>query len=172
MRKALWLLSLSTAICAGAAQAQTSATTTTDGGASISAPVAISVTQNLSFTLPQAINTGLTITSSGLRGAANANVVVSSPQVSSLSVPATFDVVRVGGTQSITVRTVGPVANFDGSGAVAGVANGGVFSQPVAVVGNIDSGQLSFNIAGAVTVGDGLTPGQYSGVLKVIAQFN
>ena len=101
----------------------------------------------LSFTLPQALNSGLTITSSSLRNAVNANVLVGSPQISSLSVPATFEVIRVGGTQSITVRTVGAVANFDGSGAVTGVADGGLFSQPVTVVGNIDSGQLSFNIA-------------------------
>lgn len=172
MRKALWRLSVATVVCAGAAQAQTSATTTTDASTSISAPVAIGLTQNLSFTLPQGLSSGLTITSSSLRGAANANLVVTSPQTTSLSVPATFDVVRVGGTESITVRTVGPAANFDGSGAITGVADSGLFSQPVTVVGNIDSGQLSFNIAGAVTVGDGLTPGRYSGVLRVVAQFN
>ena len=172
MRKALWLLSVSTAVCAGAAQAQTSATATTEASTSISAPVAIGLTQNLSFSLPQGLSSGLTITSSSLRGAANANVVVNSPQTTSLSVPATFEVIRVGGTESITVRTVGPAPNFNGSGAVTGVADGGLFSQPVTVVGNIDSGQLSFNIAGVVTAGDALTPGRYSGVLMVVAQFN
>jgi hypothetical protein len=173
MRTASWLLGVSIVAGAGGAQAQTSATSTTDGSASISAPVAIGVTQNLSFTLSQAMSSGLTITSSALRGATSANILLTSPQTSSLSVPATFDVVRVGGSETITVRTVGTAANFSGAGAVTGVvADGGLFSQPVTVVGNIDSGQLSFNIAGAVTVGDGLTPGQYSGVIKVVAQFN
>lgn len=157
------------------AQSPTTATARTTGSTSISAPGSISVTQNLSFTiLPQAVSTGLTITSSAANGI-NANVVVSGGQTTSISVPATFDVTNVEGGQTITVRTVGPVTNVatvNGPAQVAGVANGGIFNNPVTVVGTLDSGVLSFSVGGQITVANNLAPGEYQGVLTVIAQYN
>ncbi len=166
-------------LAAGTARAQspspTRATTTTTGSTSISAPGSITVTQNLSFTvLPQTVNTGLTISSSAANGV-NANVVVTGGQTASISVPATFDVTRINGAQTITVRTVGVVSDVlsaNGPTQVAGVANGAIFNNPVTVVGTLDSGVLSFTVGGQVTVADNLVPGQYQGVLTVIAQYN
>ena len=170
---------LASGVLAGNALAQgqpsgAQATSSTTGSISISDPAAIAVTQNLSFTvLPQSVNTGLTVTSSALNGV-NANVVLTGGQTASVSVPATFEVTRVGGTETVTVRTVGPVTNVVTNGAtqVVGVANGSVFSNPVAVVGTVDSGVLSFSVGGQVTLANNLVPGEYQGVLTVIAQYN
>ena len=162
-------------LVAAGARAQDTATSTTTGSTSISAPAAISVTQNLSFTIqPQSLNTGLTITSSAANGI-NANVLLTGGQTASVSVPATFDVTRVGGVETITVRTVGTATNVTsvtGASQVIGVANGGVFTNPVTVVGNLDNGVLSFSVGGAVTVANNIVPGEYQGVLTVIAQYN
>lgn len=166
------------ALAGGTARAQanpTAATARTTGSTSISAPGSISVIQNLSFTvLPQAVNTGMTITSSAANGQ-NANVVVSGGQTTSISVPATFDVTNLNGGQTITVHTVGAVSNLitvDGATQVAGVANGGIFNNPVTVVGTLDSGVLSFTVGGEITAANNLAPGEYQGVLTVIAQYN
>jgi len=169
------LLIAAAALASGAARAQDKATTSTTGSASISTPAAISVTQNLTFVVPtQTLSTGLTVTSSAVNGV-NANVVLTGNQATSVSVPATFDVTRVGGAETVTVRTVGPVTNVvanNGAAQVTGVANGGVFTSPVTVVGTIDSGVLSFSVGGQVTLANNLVPGEYQGVLTVIAQYN
>lgn len=178
-RLASLMLAAAAVLFAGAARAQdqasvAQATSTTAGSISISDPAAISVTQNLSFTVLPSVNTGLTVTSSALNGV-NANVVLTGAQTTSVSVPATFDVTRVGGTETVTVRTVGQVSNLvtpNGATQVVGVANGGVFSSPVNVVGTIDSGVLSFSVGGQVTLANNLVPGEYQGVLTVIAQYN
>jgi len=174
IRLAISMIAFAAAQAAGGARAQT-ATATTTGTTSISAPAAITVTQNLSFTvLPQMINSGLTISSSALNGV-NANVQLSGDQAASVSVPASFDVIRVGGEETITVRTVGPVTSvlFDGATRqVLGLANGGPFANPVAVIGTFDKGILSFSVGGQVTMANNLVPGEYQGVLTVIAQYN
>lgn len=163
------------ALAGASARAQDKAAVTTTGTTSVSDPAAISVTQNLTFTVQaQALSTGLTVTSSAVNGV-NANVVLSTSQATSVSVPATFDVTRVGGTETLTVRTVGPVTNVvspPGTSQVVGVANGGVFTAPVTVVGMLDSGVLSFSVGGQVTLANNLVPGEYQGVLTVIAQYN
>jgi hypothetical protein len=162
----------------GRAQSGTTATATTDASTSISAPVAIGVIHNLTLNATQ-LNTGLTITSSASNGL-NANFALTGPQTASVSVPATFNVVRTGGTETITVRTVAGstsvgasnVVGLTGDGPVTGVAAGGIFANPVTVVGTIDSGVLSFSVGGAVTLANNLVPGEYQGVLTVVAQFN
>jgi hypothetical protein len=168
-------LALAALWTASPADAQTTATAPTSGSTSIGAPASITVTQNLSFTvLPQSVNTGLTITSSAA-GGVNANVVVTGGQAASVSVPATIDVTRVGGAETVTVRTVGPVTNVvaaNGPTQVTGIVSGGIFTAPVTIVGTIDSGVLSFSVGGQITVANNLVPGQYQGVLTVIAQFN
>ena len=169
------IVGLAVMTVAAGARAQDTATSSTNGSTSISAPAAISVTQNLSFTiLPQSVNTGLTITSSAANGV-NANVVLTGGQTASVSVPATFDVTRVGGVETITVRTVGSatsVTSLNGATQITGVANGGFFNNPVTVVGSLDGGVLSFSVGGAVTVANNLVPGEYQGVLTVVAQYN
>lgn len=174
-RLSLAILLIAAALAGGSARAQNKATVGTTGTTSVSDPAAIAVTQNLSFVVPtQTLSTGLTVTSSSVNGVA-ANVVLTGNQTTSVAVPATFDVTRVGGTETVTVRTVGPVTNMvanNGTAQVAGVANGGVFSNPVNVVGTIDSGVLSFSVGGQVTLANNLAPGEYQGVLTVIAQYN
>ncbi len=170
----------------GRAQSGATATTTTDSSASISAPVAIGVIQNLTINSAQ-LSTGLTITSSATNGL-NANFALTGAQTASVSVPATFNIVRTGGTETITVRTIGSpngvaaagatdagastVVGLSGSGPVTGVVAGGIFANPVTIVGTIDSGVLSFSVGGAVTLANNLVPGEYQGVLTVIAQYN
>ena len=168
-------LNAAAALAGGNARAQDKATANTTGTTSVSDPAAISVTQNLAFVIPtQTLSTGLTITSSAVNGVA-ANVVLTGNQAASVSVPANFQVTRVGGTEPITVRPVGPVTNVlstNGATQVVGVANGGVFNNPVTIVGTIDSGDLSFSVGGQVTLANNLAPGEYQGVLTVIAQYN
>jgi hypothetical protein len=163
--------------CAGPAQAQSSASSATDTALTVTAPVSIGVSQNLTFnTLQQTFGAGLTITTSAANGL-NANIVLggSAGSAVSLSVPASFSVTRDGGLETITVRTVGPVTNVTsaaGPTQVTGVVTGGVFSAPVTVTGTLDSGALSFSVGGVVTVANNLAPGEYHGVLTVVAQYN
>ena len=168
------LLLAGAVLWATGAEAQSTATTGVGGSTSIGAPASIAVTRNLSFTiLPQALNTGLSITSS-LNNGVNANVVLTGGQTASVSVPATFEVIRNDGGESIIVRTVGTVSHIsgvNGSVQVLGLFNG-LFNDPVTVVGAIDDGQLSFNVGAEVTVTADLVPGLYQGVLTVIAQYN
>ena len=94
--------------------AQTQATT------SASAPATISVTQDLNFgAAATSINAGLTapIITSAVNGV-NANVVVSGLRgdALSVSVPASFDVVRTGGTETLTVHTVATPGSGRGRG--------------------------------------------------------
>jgi hypothetical protein len=164
-------------------------TVSTDISASITAaPDAVNVTQNLAFTvLPSSFSTGLTITSSSVAGL-NAVFQLSGAQTASISVPATFSVARVGGTEVITVRTVASglstagngaaavgasqVTGLTGSGSVTGVVAGGLFANPVTITGNLDAGVLSFSVGGAITIANNLVPGEYQGVLTVVAQYN
>jgi hypothetical protein len=163
--------------CSGSAYAQTSASVTTDTAVTVAAPASIGLSQNLTFnTLQQTVGTGLTITTSAANGL-NANIVVggAAGQAVSLSVPASFSVIRDGGVETITVRTVGAVTNVTevgGATQVTGVVAGGVFSSPVTVTGTLDSGVLSFSVGGIVTVANNLAPGEYHGVLTVVAQYN
>jgi hypothetical protein len=166
-------LLLATMTLAETARAQDRADQTTTGSTSISVPAALTVTQNLTFSVtPSALTSGLTITSATASGL-NANFTLTGGQTASISVPATFDVIRVGGNESITVRAIAPAGAITAGGSeVAGVADGSFFTGPVSVVGNVDAGMLSFSVGGAVTVANSLAPGQYQGVLKVIAQYN
>jgi hypothetical protein len=63
-------------------------------------------------------------------------------------------------------------ANQPGGTIVAGTLSGGPLIAPVQVVGRLDQAQLSFNMGGAALVASALAPGQYHGVLVVIAQYN
>ena len=158
------------------AWAQNEATATAHASASISSPAAIAVTQKLSFTVHAlAANTGLTVTSSAANGTNAVNVVLTGGQTTSISVPATFEVTRAGGRETITVRTVrrgSTIASLDGATQVLGTAGGDGFDAPVSVIGALDNGVLSFSVAGQVAQAGALAPGEYQGVLTVIAQYN
>jgi hypothetical protein len=163
--------------CAGPAQAQGSVSATAGVSLEVASPVSIGLSQNLTFnTLQQIVGTGLTITTSAANGLnANLSLGGAAGQAVSLSVPASFTVTRDGGDETITVRTVGAVTNVtgpDGVTQVTGVVNGGLFNSPVTVSGTLDSGVLSFSVGGVVTVANNLAPGEYHGVLTVIAQYN
>ena len=152
----------SVAAAAAPVCAQTRATAT--GSTTIIDPAAaLSVTQNLAFSItPSALNFGLTITSSSARGF-NALFSLSGGQTASIAVPSTIDVTRVGGTESITVHTLAPTESD---------ASNALFTAPVTVVGTLDKGQLDFAVGGAITVANDLKPGQYEGVLTVVAQYD
>ena len=155
-----------------AAAAQDIATSTTTGSTSISTPASLTVSQNLAFSIvPSTLTTGLTITSASVNGL-NANFSLAGAQATSISVPSAFDGTRVGGTESVTVRTLAPIGDVTGGSQVSGVANGSLFNQPVTVVGALDSTQMSFSVGGAVTASNTLKPGEYHGVLTVVAQYN
>jgi hypothetical protein len=175
MRAALALtVCLSAMLAAYPAHAQSGASTRLS--ADISTPASIAVVDNLSFTIsPQSLAAGLTITNSAA-GGVNANILLggAAGTAISVSVPATFDVINSASGQTLTVRTINAVPNIASPGvtSVTGLAAGGLFSGPVQVTGAIDNGMLSFSVGGAVTLANNLAPGDYHGVLTVIAQFN
>ncbi|MDB5458756.1 MAG: hypothetical protein JWO72_497 [Caulobacteraceae bacterium] len=162
------------------------ATSTTEVSADISAPASISVVDNLNFNFsPQALGSGLTITSSAANGV-NARILVGGALGSavSVSVPTSIDVVNASGGQVVTVRTVSSATGGGGNTAPAassagiagtdgaGAPTGGMFNAPVQVVGVLDNDMMSFSVGGAVTNANNLVPGEYHGVLTVIAQYN
>ena len=176
MRAALALaVCFSAMIAAFPAMAQRSATVGLS--ADISAPASIEVLSNLSFTISlQSLTTGLTVTSSAANGI-NASIQLggAAGTAVSVAVPATFDVVNTDGGQVITVRTVNAVPTVAAAAGVTpvnGITTGGLFNGPVQVTGAITDGLLSFSVGGAVTVANNLAPGEYHGVLTVIAQYN
>jgi hypothetical protein len=160
-----------------AASATAQVTSSIQMSADISAPASIALVDNLNFNIsPQSLASGLTFISSAANGV-NANVLLggAAGTAVSVSVPASFDVVNTASGQIITVRTIGsfPGANTAGGATqITGFATGGLFSGPVQVLGALDNGMLSFSVGGAVTLANNLAPGQYHGVLTVIAQYN
>ena len=186
MRAALCMAMVATlASAAWSAQAQISASAETQASAVIADPASITTTQNLVFTVSTVTNgAGIAAAVSGV----NANGVPASFTLTgapgtavSVSAPAAFNVTRDTGGAVLTIRTQAVLGNVLGVGTndtpadgtvVTGTLSGGLFNSPIQVVGLLDKGQLSFNIAGAVTAENALIPGNYSGVLKVIAQYN
>jgi hypothetical protein len=155
-----------------------SSTATVQTTSEVDTPASISVAQNLNFNVsPQALTTGLVVTSSPANGI-NANVQLGGAvgDVVSVSVPTSITVVRDGGGETVTIRTVGAVSNVNnaaGAVPVTGAVSGGLFGAgPVTVIGLQDSGVLSFSVGGQVTVANNLVPGDYHGVLTVVAQYN
>lgn len=164
----------------GETWAQNAATSTTPTSAEVLEPSAIAVTRDLTFTI--VVDTINTIKNSlaaqasfAEAGASDANVVVAGGgKAFSIAMPTSIDVVRSGGVESITVRTVGPVSSVFGADGrtVSGLLSGGLFGTPVAVTGDLSGGILTFSVGGRVTVSNDLVPGNYHGVLTVVAQYN
>lgn len=80
----------------------------------------------------------------------------------STAVPATFQVVRTGGTEALTVQTK---SNAGYGPAGDGVMLGG---------GGLSGDTLSVNIGGAISLASAgeLVPGPYEGLLVVVVQYN
>ncbi len=159
------MLTLAAAGAAMPARAQVKATATASASTTIvEHTAALTVTQNLAFSItPSALNFGMTITSSSTRGF-NALFSLTGGQEASINVPSTIEVTRVGGTESLSVRTVTGAGPNEGAEAL--------WATPVAVAGALDKGELDFAVGGAITVANDLTPGQYEGVLTVVAQYD
>jgi hypothetical protein len=137
----------------------------------------ISVTNSLS--LPTVAMTGLTSVSSlnsgatqGLSGSVakvvsgpigNAALTVSGQagDAVSMAVPESFQVIRTGGTETLTVKTNTNLEYAPGPG---GVVVGGALSADT----------MSVNVGGALNLASAgeLAPGAYQGLLLVVVQYN
>ena len=161
------------------ASAQVVATSTTMSSAEVVESTSIAATQDLTFTIMASTASGLRNIGSALSSIAgtgvSSNVVVAAGgKTMSLAVPASIDVVRSGGVDIVTVRTIGLPSSVVGAdnAPISGVLSGGVFSAPVNVTGELGSGTLTFSIGGQVVLANNLVPGNYHGVLTVIALYN
>jgi hypothetical protein len=90
-------------------------------------------------------------------GLSNATLTISgqSGDAVSVAVPETFQVIRTGGTEALTVKTNTYMGN-------SGVVVGG------------DSDTMSVNVGGSLSLAsaDDLVPGPYEGLLVVVVQYN
>jgi len=161
------------------ASAQVANTSTTQSSAEVVEATSIAATQDLTFTILASTASDLRNIGSALSSIAgsgvNSNIVVAAGgKTLSLAVPASIDVVRSGGVETVTVRTIGLPSSVVGAdnAAISGVLSGGVFSAPVTVTGALGSGTLTFSIGGRVVLANTLVPGNYHGVLTVIAEYN
>lgn len=80
----------------------------------------------------------------------------------SMAVPASFKVIRSGGTEALTVKT--------STDAEYGIADNGVLlSTPL-----VDADAMSINVGGALSFAsaDRLVPGPYEGMLVLVVQYN
>lgn len=158
-------LALATAAISVTAQAST---LSTRGSAVIAEPAGIEVLSNV--VLPAVVNT----VSNSLGGSATSSVTRSSPSNAaltvraqsgdtlSMAVPESFEVVRSGGTEGLTVKTT--------SDSNLHVSQGGV------VLGGSDvaDGTMSVNVGGLVSLASAgaIVPGPYEGTLVVLVQYN
>ena len=163
----------------GSASAQITSTSTTQSSAEVVEATSIAATQDLTFTILASTandlrNIGSALSSiAGIGGTSNI-VVAAGGNSLSLAVPASIDVVRSGGVETVTVRTIGLPSSVVGTdkAPISGILSGGVFDAPVTVTGALGSGTLSFSIGGRVVLANTLVPGSYHGVLTVIAQYD
>ncbi|HEV2531481.1 DUF4402 domain-containing protein [Phenylobacterium sp.] len=103
-------------------------------------------------------------TSVGSSVASNATLTIygQSGEAVSMAVPATFQVMRSGGTETLTVKT-----NTNSQYGLAG--NGVVLGGSV-----MNADTMSVNVGGTVTLAsnDQAVPGPYEGLLVVVVQYN
>ena len=152
-----------TVIAPRTTRAQTVGTAESAASVDIIDAASLSLAQTLTFTITdRSINTARNL------------AVVSGPEGLYLSAPVSINVSRSDGGAKVTVRTVGTVTSLIGgqNSPILGVLSGAMFSQPVTVTGALDDGILSFSVGGKVTIADKLAPGNYHGVLTVVAEYN
>jgi uncharacterized membrane protein YccF (DUF307 family) len=184
MRLSYGLIVRSVAVAAfvlplSSASAQVDSTSTTPSSTEVVEGTSIAATQDLTFTILASAasdlrNIGSALSSIAGSGVSSNIVVAAGGKTMSLAIPASIDVVRSGGVETVTVRTIGLPSSVVGAdnAAISGVLSGGVFSAPVNVTGALGSGTLTFSIGGQVVLADTLVPGNYHGVLTVIALYN
>gem|GEM_PF-5634103 len=159
--------------------AQVDNTSTTQSSAEVVEGTSIAATRDLTFTILASSasdlrNIGSALSSIGGISVSSNIFVAAGGKTMSLAIPASIDVVRSGGVETVTVRTIGLPSSVVGAdnAAISGVLSGGVFSAPVNLTGVLGSGTLTFSIGGQVVLADTLVPGNYHGVLTVIALYN
>ncbi|MDB5418287.1 MAG: hypothetical protein JWP50_1706 [Phenylobacterium sp.] len=97
----------------------------------------------------------------GPSGNATLTIYGQSGSAVSMAVPATFKVIRTGGTESLTVKTnTNSPYSLDGNGVVLG--------------GDPGSASMSVNVGGSLAMAsaDQLIAGPYEGLLVVVVQYN
>ena len=163
----------------GLASAQVDNTSTTQSSVEVVEATSIAATQDLTFTILASTANDLRNIGSALSaivgtGGTSNIVVAAGGNALSLAIPASIDVVRSGGVETVTVRTIGLPSSVVGAdnSTISGILSGGVFGAPVTVTGALGSGALNFSIGGRVVLANALAPGNYHGVLTVIAEYN
>jgi hypothetical protein len=122
---------------------------------------AISPTASFAGSVPSAGSTGALAGSAASIGNATLTIRGQAGDAVSMAVPESFQVVRSGGTETLTVNTNTNAAyGLSGDGVVLGGAGMGPSSMSVNVGGSIQ-------LASA-----GATPGDYEGLLVVVVQYN
>lgn len=169
-RAALFLLTgVGALACCAQAFALTGSSASVSVGGQVIRPAGISVVSPL--VLPTVTATAISPTASfagtnpsvGTIGS-NATLTIrgQAGDAVSMAVPESFQVVRTGGTETLTVNTNTNAAyGLSGDGVVLGGAGMGGSSMSVNVGGSI-------NLASS----DGATPGAYEGLLVVVVQYN
>lgn len=124
---------------------------------------AISPTASFAGTVPSAGTTGaLAGSTASVGGNATLTIHGQAGDAVSMAVPESFQVVRSGGTETLTVNTNTNAAyGLAGDGVVLGGAGMGASSMSVNVGGSI-------NLASS----QGAAPGSYEGLLVVVVQYN
>lgn len=157
MRSRFWTLAATVAFAtltvSGALAQTTSATTNTS--AHINDAAGIELTGQVIFQdiVINQITLGPAITSD-----ASANVTVLGNDAVSLAVPESFELTRTGGVETLTVRT----------------SSSGDYTAIDPLQGMLASGEaLSIDVGGTIRVSaNQLAPGEYRGLLVVVAQYN
>jgi len=178
MKRAILLAVAAVGAFAGCAQALAAATTQANvsidvaapsGGITIVTPLVLptvsttAVVPSSNFSISGAGN-GLGATNSAGSGAgiaSNATLTIygQSGDAVSMAVPQTFNVIRTGGTETLTVKT-NTNSDLAGNGVVLG--------------GEPGSDSMSINVGGSLALAsaDPLVPGPYEGLLVVVVQYN
>jgi translation initiation factor 2 gamma subunit (eIF-2gamma) len=160
VRSRFWTLVATVAfatLTVSGALAQT-ASATTNAGAHVNDAAGIGLTGQVIFQdiviSPQiTVGPGINATSD-----ASANVTVLGSDAVSLAVPETFELTRTGGVETLTVQT----------------SSSGDFTAIDPLQGMLAPGEaLSIDVGGTIRVSaDQLAPGEYRGLLVVVAQYN
>jgi len=143
-------------LAASGASAQVrSVTTTTTATTSITEAATIRRTGELIFQdilITPGVSMGPVVDASG-----TSNLTMTGADAVSLAIPQFFDLVREGGIETLTV-----VTTADGGYAVSGLRGM-----------TMSAGTLSIDVGGSIKVNaDQLAPGEYRGLLVVVAQYN
>ena len=158
------ILTLAMATAAIGVTAQAS-TLSTHGSATISEPAGIQVLNNVvlpTVTVGNTAGSSVVASTRGLSSNAALTVRTQTGDTLSMAVPESFEVVRSGGTEGLTVKTT---TDTDLSVSQGGVVLGG---------SEIADGTMSVKVGGLVQLASAgnVVPGPYEGTLVVLVQYN